>query len=402
MRADPEDPYVFAIEDRSLQLTWGSLPRLDLCVTVGDISVPLPASRPAYLRRRGRPARRIGHGPVGPGAIVVDGLEPSTAYDVCIAGPGFPRRRVGQVTTLDPPPGAVTTCFATINDTHLGERDFGARGTIVDVVPLPATMLPYPERCARAAISEAATWGAAMMVAKGDLTRDSEPAEFNEVGRMLRASPIPVRAILGNHDVLHRVDGPAILARYGIEVARQAEAVDLPGIRLILAHTPLPTNRRGRLGRQQLDRIAELAAGSPSSVPGSGHPGPAVVALHHPPQRCALPTSYPPGMYGPESRTLMTMLRDANPSSIVIAGHTHRNRTYRIDGITVAEIGSTKDYPGQWAGYAVHEGGIRQVVRRVAEPSAIAWTETTRMALHGHWGRWSTSTLTQRCWTQTW
>jgi hypothetical protein len=43
----------------------------------------------------------------------------------------------------------------------------------------------------------------------------------------------------------------------------------------------------------------------------------------------------------------------------------------------VTEVGSPKDYPGTWAGYVVHEGGIRQVVRRVAAPEVIRWTEST-------------------------
>ena len=65
-------------------------------------------------------------------------------------------------------------------------------------------------------------------------------------------------------------------------------------------------------------------------------------------------------------------------------------------------MGSTKDYPGQWAGYAVHEGGIRQAVFRVADEAAIAWTETTRRAMGGVWGWWSPGRLADRCWTLEW
>ena len=77
----------------------------------------------------------------------------------------------------------------------------------------------------------------------------------------------------------------------------------------------------------------------------------------------------------------------------MIAGHTHRNRRYRVRGIDVIEVGSTKDYPGQWAGYSVYEGGIRQVVRRVSQPDVIAWTEMTGRALGGLWRRWSPGSL---------
>ena len=65
-------------------------------------------------------------------------------------------------------------------------------------------------------------------------------------------------------------------------------------------------------------------------------------------------------------------------------------------------MGSTKDYPGQWAGYSVYEGGIRQAVFRVATDAAIAWTEMTRRAMAGVWGWWSPGRLADRCWTLEW
>lgn len=409
MQVDPGALSVFAVEDRSVQMTWGWLPATDLSVEVGGSAIALPDAAPAFLRRQGRRPHQIGRGPVGPGAVTVDGLEPSTTYDVTVQGPGHPRRRVGRVTTLVPPPGRLTARFATINDTHLGDRGFGGLGTMTDVIPLPSGLDPYPERCARAAIAEAAAWGSELILAKGDLTRDSEPVEFHEVGRMLADSPVPVGVILGNHDVRHRTSGPAILARYGITVAETATAVDLPGLRIILAHTPVPTERRGRLGKRQLDRIADLAAGAPSADEGAGNgsrhrgrPGPVVVAVHHAPQRTAVATHYPPGLYAAESQRFVAALHEANPTSIIIAGHTHRNRCYRINGVMVSEIGSTKDYPGQWAGYAVHEGGIRQVVRRIASPPVMAWTEATRHALFGLWGLWAPSSRAQRCWVRAW
>ncbi|MGI8752999.1 MAG: metallophosphoesterase family protein [Acidimicrobiales bacterium] len=400
MRVDPGVLSVFAVEDRSVQVTWGWLSAPGLTVEVGGSEVALPDASPAYVRRQGRRPRPVGRGPVGPGAVTVDGLEPSTAYDVTVHGAGRPRRRVGRVTTLAPPPGRLTARFATINDTHLGDRGFGGLGTMTDVIPLPPDLDPFPERCARAAIAEAGLWGSELILAKGDLTRDSEPVEFHEVGRMLADSPVPVGVILGNHDVRHRVDGTAILARHGIAVAETATAIDLPGLRIILAHTPMATERRGRLGKKQLDRIAVLAAGAPST---DGHPpGPVVVAVHHAPQRTPVATHYPPGLYAAESRRFVAALHEANPTSIIIAGHTHRNRCYRVDGVMVSEVGSTKDYPGQWAGYAVHEGGIRQVVRRIASPPVMAWTEATRRALFGLWGLWSPASMAQRCWVRAW
>ncbi len=68
----------------------------------------------------------------------------------------------------------------------------------------------------------------------------------------------------------------------------------------------------------------------------------------------------------------------------------------------ITEVGSPKDYPGVWAGYAVHEGGIRQVVRRTADPQVIAWTEQCAGSLMGWWRYWSRGSLDSRCFSHAW
>jgi hypothetical protein len=69
---------------------------------------------------------------------------------------------------------------------------------------------------------------------------------------------------------------------------------------------------------------------------------------------------------------------------------------HRRGHVVVTETGSPKDHPGTWTGYVVHEGGIRQQVRRVERPDVIAWTEHSARAAGGAWGRWSPGTLAQR------
>jgi hypothetical protein len=179
----------------------------------------------------------------------------------------------------------------------------------------------------------------------------------------------------------------------GVSVTAAARARDLPGVRLVLGHTPRPDRHAGIVPPDRARDLARLA--------GEGGT-PAVLAVHHPPQRWPVETHYPPSISWRSSRQLVGALAAANPATLIVAGHTHRNRRYRVGGITVAEVGSTKDYPGQWAGYAVYEGGIRQVVCRVEEPSCLAWTERTRAALGGVWGRWSPGRLADRCWTLEW
>ena len=175
-----------------------------------------------------------------------------------------------------------------------------------------------------------------------------------------------------------------------------ASARDLPGVRLVLGHSPRagPTRRRRHRRRRRA-----TWPGWPREAP-----GPVVVALHHPPQprAGADPTTRPPSV-GATPSAWSTSWLPPTPATLIVAGHTHRNRRYQVRGLTVAEVGSTKDYPGVWAGYSVYEGGIRQVVYRVAEPVGHRLDR-------GHPARASAASgdggarvsLSDRCWTLEW
>lgn len=391
---------MFAVEDTAVQITWRGLPYPRVDLGIGDRSVTVSAGPPAVLRRsdrarRGAVAMRLPDGGFGgPGAVTIDGLRPGTAYDVTVSAPGARRRVVSRVTTLMAPPGDLLCRFATINDIHLAERGFGLVQDIEEVWPLAPDQEPYTWRCLRAAVDEAIAWGAEALVIKGDLTADGAPAEFRAAGELLARIPVPVFTTFGNHEFHDPVtDGRPILAEYRVAVPRRPWAHDLPGIRLVLGNTGRPGHRSGRVDAGQREDLAALAHEAP---------GAAFVALHHQPQRWRVPNQYPPGIPGPEAGRMLDALVAANPASFVATGHTHRHRRHQHGPIPVVEIGSTKDYPGAWAGYAVHAGGIRQVVRRIAEPDVIHWTEGTARALGGAWGRWSPGACRERCFTHPW
>jgi hypothetical protein len=303
--------------------------------------------------------------------------------------------------TLRRPEGELLCKFATVSDVHIGERYFGILGRIRDQLEPPPGegnrpgSPAYPERSLRAAIQEAADWGAGLLVAKGDLTRVTTPAEVRDVGRLLASSPVPVEAVLGNHDNRSGVNIRAVLEAQGIVVPWQPVARDLPGIRLVLASTAHgdPRYHRGQFPAPVARRLVALAAEAP---------GPAWVGLHHPPESYRFPTVYPPGLPFAEGRFLLDELARANPACFVTFGHRHRNRRYSHGHLPLTEVGSTKDYPGVWAGYKVFEGGIIQFVRRISEPDVLAWTEATRRAMNGQWGRWSPGRLAARCFTHLW
>jgi predicted phosphodiesterase len=396
VRSSPEPPIngcisVFAVEDTSTQLSWSCLPSPDLSLEIAGRRFPVGGLPPPWYQTKW--GRRPAPGRAGPGAITVGGLEPATSYDVCLVGPRWPRRLVASVRTLPPPPGRLLYRFATVSDCHLGERRLGFLKRLHDPRPRPFDLVPYPLRCAEAAIRSAAAWGAELLVVKGDLTNKGAPAEIFEAIDLLRSAPMPVEVILGNHDVRGRLNVAAVMAGGGLEVAVRARSRDLPGARLVLGHSPIPDYHKGEVPAAHAAELAALAAEAA---------GPVVVALHHPPQRWPVQTHYPPSITRSDSNRLVSALVEANRSTLLIAGHTHRNRRYRVAGLTVSEVGSTKDYPGQWAGYAVYEGGIRQVVFRVDEPDAMAWTQTTARAVGGIWKHWSPGRLRDRSWTLEW
>lgn len=385
---------VFAVEDRAIQVAWACLPGPDLTLEVAGQEVPVGRPPEPWYQLTGK--RLLPSRWAGPGAVTVDGLTPGTRYDVTLTGPGLPRRRVATATTLPPPPGRSLGRFATISDCHIGERQVGWIRPLRDPDPKPPDLVRYPERCARAALHEAARWGAELMVAKGDLTQRTGPDELYRVGSLLVDGPLPVEAVLGNHDVRGVLDAAAVLRSTGLSVTTQPRALEVAGTRLLFGHSPIQGVHRGLVIDDDQAALASLAA--EPRQPGRGN----VVVLHHPPQRWAVETKYPPSIYRDNGNQLIAALAAANPATLIVAGHTHRNRRYRVGGLTVSEVGATKDYPGQWAGYEVYEGGIRQVVFRVEAPEAIGWTQMTKRALKGIWGWWSPGRLGDRCWTLEW
>jgi len=252
---------------------------------------------------------------------------------------------------------------------------------------------PYPARCLRAALAEAKLWGAQRVIGKGDLTDEGTEEEFEWFAAILKAADIPADLLLGNHDVtLPEVDGAAILRRRGLSVATETTAVDVPGLRIIL----LPSTKGAHDAQwKESDRAQALVLAAESDRP-------VFVATHHYAQRWNRANTMPVGVKRSESKPFLDELDRVAPGSVLAAGHTHRHHRRHHRSLLLTEIGSTKDYPGVWAGYVVYEGGITQTVRRVEDPACRVWTDRTGNAIGGIWRLWSPGIRSHRCWTWPW
>jgi len=357
---------VFAVTDRSAQLTWRRLPEGTIAATVdGEV-------------------RLIGRGP-GPGAAEITGLAPGADYRIELACGG---RRLGhvEVRTQAALAGEPVLRIATISDLHLGETGFGALRRARHPQQ-PATQDPIPFRCAKAAVAEAVAWGAELLIVKGDITDAGRSCEWEMFDELLSGIDIKVLALPGNHDVLGRpdsLDGREELRRRGL-YDRPVSRHDCRGFRIVTVDSTVDGHGWGRLEPRLDELCAEIDT-----------PAPALVFTHHHFQNSRLPWFYPLGVARREAAPVLDRLTEVNADLLVSSGHSHRNRATTRGTALITEVSSTSDFPGVWAGYEVHADGVRQTVRRVSDPACIAWNDFTAGVVGGIWGRWSPGRLADR------
>lgn len=370
----------FCVEPDAVQLAWSSLPAGRWHVSVG-----------------GRPTEVAVDAHGGAGNVVLDGLAPDTATRIELDGPS------GTVTldlrTPRAPAGRELFRFATISDLHLGRGDKQFAGPFADRGAAPER--PRSEhgvdrqlRCAQAAIDDALAWGAQLLVVKGDICEETTEATWRQAAELLRDLPVPVLALPGNHDTgsLRHFEPEVGAARHGLRVTRGVEHLDVDGARLILVDSTRAGNGWGAVDRHS-DEVAQLAGEADTGV---------FVATHHHAQRFRMPLFWPHGIPGPDAARFAASLRAANPDAMISSGHTHRCRTRRVRGVAWSEVAATNHFPTVWAGYVVHEGGLRQMVRRISAPDVAEWSEQTRHMFGGTWALWATGTLGDRCVTLDW
>ena len=310
-----------------------------------------------------------------------DGLTPDTEYDL----------HGTTVRTLPRPGGELLCRFATVNDVHFGETE---AGRIDDLTEGPIRRAdpgatPYPEVMNHAAALEMAAIEPTAVIVKGDLSVDGEPDEWAAFEACYRA-PFGDRlhVVRGNHDAY----------RHQAEYAGD-RWIELPGVAVALLDTAIPGATTGTITTEQIDWLDDHCAGADRPV---------FVMGHHQQWIGDGPDAKRSDDYfglHPDASDALDELAERRSNVIAYAaGHTHRHRARPMarSGIPSIEVGCTKDFPGTWAEYRVHEGGVTQVVHRMSTTDALEWSESCR-GLYSDFGvdyeTYALGTLVDRCFT---
>ncbi len=274
------------------------------------------------------------------------------------------------VHTLPTPPGELQCRFATVNDVHFGETEAGRIDDLTDG-PIRRSAPgadPYPEVMNRAAAAEIAAIDPAAVIVKGDLSVDGRPEEWAAFESCYR-DPFGARlhVVRGNHDAY----------RHQAEYAGD-RWIELPGVVVALLDTTIPGATTGEIETEQIEWLDDHVA---AEADGDGR---RVFVMGHHQQWIGGPDGKRSDDYfglHPDSSDELDRVAARHPSIVAYAaGHTHRHRVrpMTLSGVPSIEVGCTKDFPGTWAEYRVHEGGIMQVVHRISSPEALAWSESCR------------------------
>ena len=304
------------------------------------------------------------------------GLDPDTDYELA----GLP------VHTLARPPGERLATVCTVNDVHFGEVECGILNGVDDhpIYTAAPGDDPYPVVMNRGAIADIKALAPDVVVVKGDLTSMGTRAEYQEFlnayGPAFGERLVHVR---GNHD-----------AYYGQDFASDAPtSVTLPGVTLAVLDTAVPGRAGGGVSAESIEWLDTLAAEADRPVMVFGH--------HHAwnPASAERPEAYF-GINPDDSERLVEVVARRPRIVGYFAGHTHRNRVRRFPStgdVPWVEVACVKDFPGAWAEYRVHEGGILQVFRRISAPDALAWSHKTRDMYGGLYEVYAFGALADRC-----
>jgi predicted phosphodiesterase len=328
----------------------------------------------------------------GPRHVVrLTGLEPDTDYELAVDGVEPDAALPARFRTLARPSGRLLATIATANDVHFGETECGHLGPPhEDIGPIFRSAPgdpPYPEVMNGAVIEAMQALDPDVVVVKGDLTDRGTEEQFAAFLAAYGVFGDRLAFVRGNHDAMQ---DPTM----AIEDA--PFSVDVGGVTVAVLDTTVPGRTGGHLTTDQLQWLDDLGAETA---------GPVLVFAHHdlwPIDAPARPHEYL-GLTPDSSEALAGVVARRESIAGYFAGHTHASRAYRFASarnVPFVEVACAKDYPGAWAEYRVFEGGYTQVMRRISNPDALAWSERCRHMIQGIYRDLVLGTIDDRCFTQ--
>ncbi|HEY8517392.1 MAG TPA: metallophosphoesterase [Candidatus Binatia bacterium] len=356
-------------------------------------------------------ARATSAGVAGTRLVRVEGLAPGTRHRIEIVAedgaraepdPFFP----GVVETLPACRAREVASFATLNDLHFGEERFGgvllADGSYGDEAPdYPLVRetegdVPYWKMMNEDAVADINASAVDFVVIKGDIADQGRREQFEIAREIFARFAMPWHALLGNHDHYALLDGEEIDGCELLGQPRAPRTLDVAGWRLVLVDTVEPGAHHGvfpdarlRWLAEQLEESRELGL-------------PTLLFMHHQPVPPAFADRFPNSIgIVPAHSTRLFELIARNPQvKAVLIGHTHRNRVRRepsAGGVPFVEVSCVKDYPGTFAHYRLFEdGSLRQEVRRISSPRALAHSTRCRDFFAGGYRRFALGALADR------
>ena len=282
--------------------------------------------------------------------------------------------------------GEKLSTFATVNDVHFGEESCGGDigGDQGPIFSAEEGETPYPETMNAAAISEMSKIEADAILVKGDLTCNGTQAQYDQfLAYYEPAFADRLHHIRGNHEAYKE---PAIQTEKRIKI-------ELEGVLLLMIDTVRPGQTGGTVYDDDLEWLADQSQNS--SVP-------VLVFGHHQIWDPATPYRSEDyfGIQPDESEKLIKLVADRPAIKGYFSGHTHRNRVRyfpQTKSVPWVEVACVKDFPGMWAEYQVFEQGILQIGHRISQPSALAWSEKTKMMYQGNYQHYAFGELADRC-----
>ena len=241
----------------------------------------------------------------------------------------------------------------------------------------------------RAAVAEIAALEPDAVVVKGDLTDSGRAEEYEEFLSVYGAFGPRLHHVRGNHDAMR---DPSLATEH------TPYAVALEGVTLAVLDSTVPGLVGGALARGQIGWLDDLAAAATTPVMVfAHHPLWDLDARHPVDPNYAIDRDDSAAAPGPHRapREHRRLLRRAHP-------HQPRATARARRDVPLVEVACAKDYPGAWAEYRVYEGGYTQVMRRLADPAALAWSERCRDMIQGIYRDLVLGSIRSRCFTYRW